>query len=84
MVEYYCQRASDVGLIIVEAAVFPLERGNTGTPAIFSDEDAVDWPPCDTAVVRPRGVAGVSCEGETDSWTHIDEGNGVAEVWSLL
>jgi N-ethylmaleimide reductase len=44
MVEYYGQRASDGGLIITEAtAVSPLGRGNTGTPAIFSDEHAAGW-----------------------------------------
>jgi N-ethylmaleimide reductase len=44
MVEYYGQRASDGGLIITEAtAVSPSGRGNTGTPAICSDDHAVGW-----------------------------------------
>lgn len=44
MVEYYSQRASDGGMIITEAtAVSPLGRGNTGTPAIFSDEHVAGW-----------------------------------------
>jgi N-ethylmaleimide reductase len=44
MVEYYGQRATDGGLIITEAnAVSLLGRGNTGTPAIFTEEHAAGW-----------------------------------------
>jgi N-ethylmaleimide reductase len=42
--EYYSQRASDGGLILIEAtAISALARGYRGAPGIYSDEQVAGW-----------------------------------------
>jgi N-ethylmaleimide reductase len=44
MIEYYCQRASDGGLIFTEAtAISPSGRSYTGAPGLYSDEQVTGW-----------------------------------------
>src|ERR1700687_1148900 len=56
MLEYYTQRASEVGLIVSEATPISISGGGWfGAPGLYSDEQVTGWRRITNAVHEKRG-----------------------------